>query len=1027
MKDSFFLYLLRNKIALFFLVAILSFVGLHLSGNITQGVFPNVIFPRVQVTIEDGYAPIKQMLFQITKPAEESIKTVQGVERVVSSTSVGSTEIDVYFDWNTDPYLAYQFVQARMAEIQSEIPPEASISILQATPSRFPIAMYAIGSETVPRNRLTETLYYQLRPVLLSVKGIYNIEIRGPQYTEYEIVLNDEKLKGYHLTIDEISNFLQEQNAINFLGLIRDYRKQYVVSLTQKPERIEDIPELRIPLPDGKSVALADIALTIEDHEPTTATSAASGFKNSVVFNIIRQPNGNSIETVKEVDRKIAEFNKTLANQNMSIRKYYDETEFIREAIQSVIEAIILGTIIASVIVFLFLRKTRLSLFLIFIVPIIFLVTMIGIKIAGYDFNIFSLGGMAAAVGGLIDHLVIVIENIERHYRKNQGKLKAVIDGSREILPIMTTATLISISIFLPLLLLSGVVGVFFKQLAFVLISTYIISQVLAIFITPVIAYISLPDVPVEEQKHWPETISDWFTGFLERSYSRAWISVPIVLIGFMLSFVLYKNLPATFLPKWDEGNFVVDIALPTGTSLEESYREFFDIGSIIDRVPEVKGWTLRIGNSLGHISTQPNVADFLVTLKKGRDRSIYEVRDDLYNQIGSRYPHFLEFDLPMVLEDRLGDVLGEESPITVLLYGSDPDTLITWGEKVRDSLRDVPELEEVNLKTTYASPTISVKLKPDAEARYGITIDALSAQINALYWGTVVGDVIKGEKLLGMRLLTQTPDRDPIEYLRNDLTVYSPVEQKQVPISYIADVTLAENVPEITHYDLSPISVVSVRFKGNDMSLAVERVRATLATLDIPQDITPEIAGFYREQQNSFREMVMVVALSILIMFTALLFQFGNLRIAFVILIGLVLTLLGVFSGLLITGKPLDITAFMGMLIVLSIVINNNILIFDYFQLQRSQFETEADAMLSAVHTRFRPIMMTMLANAFALLPVALALGTGTQIIQNMAISIIGGLLFAIIVNLYIIPLLMQWMHESPSLDKIRHLIHKS
>ena len=432
-----------------------------------------------------------------------------------------------------------------------------------------------------------------------------------------------------------------------------------------------------------------------------------------------------------------------------------------------------------------------------------------------------------------------------------------------------------------------------------------------------------------------------------------------------------------------------------------------------------MKDWTLRIGNSLGHISEQPNVADFLVTLKKDRKRSIFEVRDDVSNRISTRYPHFLEFDLPMVLEDRLGDIIGEEGPITVLLYGSDPDELITWGEKVRDSLRDVKELEEVNLKTTYASPFIGVKLKPDAEALYGIDINTLASQINSLYWGTVVGNVIKGERILGMRVITESPDRDPIEYLRNSLTVYSPVTRRQIPLRYVADVAITENVPEITHYDLSPVSVISVRFKGNDMTLAVERVRSVLNKFNLPQDITPEIAGFYREQQQSFHELVFVVFLSILIMFTALLFQFGSLRIAFIILLGLILTLLGVFSGLLVTGKPLDITAFMGMLIVLSIVINNNILIFDYFLIQSRKHEHEEDAILLAVQTRFRPIVMTMLANAFALLPVAFALGTGTQIIQNMAISIIGGLTFAIFVNLFAIPLLMHWWETTPLFRK--------
>ena len=906
MRDSFFLYLLRNKIAVFLLIFMLAAVGYHLSGGITQGVFPNVIFPRVQITIENGYAPIKQMLFEVTKPTEESIKTVQGVERVVSNTSVGAVEINVYFSWKTDPMQAYQFVQARMAEIKNQIPPKATISILQAAPTQFPIAMYAIGSETAPHTSLTEAIHYQLRPLLLSIPGIYNVEIRAPQFTEYKIVLNGDKLKSYNLTPETVEQILGRLNTINFLGLIQDYQRQYVVSLSQKPESIAEIPLLRIPLPDGRSVPLADLALTIEDHTPSTAITAASGFKNAVVFNIIRQQYANSRETVKEVDRQIAEFNKTLAPRHMEIRKYYDENEFIGQAIRSVIEAILLGAIIASLIVFLFLRKGRLSLFLVLIVPVVFLITIIGIKIAKFDFNIFSLGGMAAAVGGLIDQLVIVIENIERHYRKSGNKLEAVIGGSREILPIMVVATLISISIFIPLLLVSGVVGVFFKQLAFVLISTYVISQALAIFLTPIIAYLALPETPEEEKPRWSDRLMERHSKFLQRSFRRAWISVPIVLAGFLLSFLLYRNLPSTFLPKWDEGNFIVDISLQVGTSLEESNRELRDIGRIIDSFPEVKGWTMRIGTSLGHISEQANIADFLVTLKKDRKRTLFEIRDDMMSRIGARYPNFLEFDIPQFLEDRLGDILGEEAPITVFLYGTDQEKLIRWGEKVRDALRDVPELEEINLKSNYASPFIGVKMKPDAETLYGIDVNSLSSQVNSLYWGTEVGDVIQGEKVIGMRVITETPNQDPIEYLKNSLTVFSPKTGRHVPLRYVADLGIIENVPEITHYDLSPISIVTLRFKGNDMTLAVEKVRETLNKLNLPQDITPQIAGFYREQQRSFHELALVVALAILIMFTALLFQFGSLRISFFILIGLVLTLLGVFSGLLLTANPL-------------------------------------------------------------------------------------------------------------------------
>lgn len=1008
MKDKLFTYLIKNKIPVFLVILILSFVGYILAGSIPQGVFPNVFFPRVQVSIENGYTPIKQMLFQVTKPAEESLKTVQGVEKIISSTSIGLTDISLNFDWKMDSYFAYQLVQARIAEIKNEIPPEARTTVIQATPSRFPIAMYSIGSNKVLRDKLTNELIYTLRPILLSVNGIQDVDIKAPEREEYKILLNLEKLQTYKMDIDTLIKILQEQDTIQFLGLIKDYQKQYVLSLNQKPDGTVNISDIKIPLSSGQYIGLSDIATIIKDREPLSQISGSNSFKYGVVFEILRQPNANSVEVMKEVDDKIAEFNKTLNPDGIYIRKSYDETSFIKDAVRSVIEAIILGTIIASFIVFLFLRKVKLSLFLAFIVPIIFLITIIGIDIGKFDFNIFTLGGMAAAVGGLIDHLIIVIENIERHYRQTNDKLKAVIEGSKEILPIMTAATLISILIFIPLLLVSGVVGVFFKQLAFVLISTYIISQLLAVFFTPIIAYISLPANPEVQKEDKFDRFVDKYTLFLRKTFNKSWIAVPIIIIGFLSSFLFFKNLPSTFLPKWDEGNFVVDITLPFGTSVDETYREFQEVGKIISQVPEVQSWTLRIGTALGQVATQPNTGDILVVLKKNRHRSVFEIQDELRQKISSKFPDFQEFDLPQVLEDRLADILGEEAPISVILYGTDPDKLITWGEKVRDALRKVDGLEEVNLKTNYTSPSIDVRLKPDAETLYGIDTGVLSSQINSLYFGQVVGNVIKGERIIGLRLLLESPDTDPINYLKDNLMIFSPKSQVYVPLRYVADLKFNNYVPEINHYNLSPVAITTVRFKGNNMSQAVSKVKSELSKLNIPKDITPEISGFYKEQQKSFNEMSLVIALSIFIIFTALLFQFGSLSIAISILIGLVLTLTGVFIGLLLTFKPLDITAFMGMLIVLSIVINNNILIFDYYKMHLAKNENTEEAILNAIKARFRPIFMTMLSNVSALLPVALAFGTGTQIIQDMAIAIMGGLTFAIFVNLFLIPLII-------------------
>ncbi|ADY73790.1 acriflavin resistance protein [Desulfurobacterium thermolithotrophum DSM 11699] len=1007
--EKIFLFILQRKFAISLTLLILSLVGYLVSKDIPRGVFPNVFFPRIEVTIENGFVPVEQMLSEVTKPAEESLKTVQDAEKIVSKTSVGSTEINIYFDWKINPYLAYQLVQARVAELKNRLPSTANVVVRQATPSIYPIAIYAICSNSLPRDKLTEILYYQLKPLFLSIKGVYDIEIKAPEWEEYHVIVDLKKLANYNIDIGKVVSILREQTKIKFLGKLDSPHKQYIISLYQKSKDIYKLLKIKIPVSNSKFISLSDIAIIVKSHTPVKSISAFSGYKNAVVFNLLRQPNANSVEVVKNVDELLGKINASLKKQGIIIKKSYDSTLFIEEAIKSVRDAILLGSVIAVFIIYLFLRKVKLSLATLLTIPVIFFITIIGIKITKLDFNLFSLGGLAAAIGGLIDHIIIVTENIERHLRKGKDKLTAVIEGSKEIIPIMTVATLISIIVFIPLLLVSGIVGVFFKQLALVLVATYIISQILAIFFVPIVAYILLPQKE-EKKVDLIERLKEKYANFLRRALKYDYLSVPLIIIGILTTFVLYKALPSTFLPKWDEGNLVVDFSFSPGTSLEEAYKEAMEIGKIINSIPEVENWTLRIGTSLGHIVTQPSKGDFLVVLKSNRKRSIFQIKEELRAKVLSRFPNLQEFDLPQVLEDRLGDIMGAEAPISIILYGSDPEKLIKTGQYLRDILRKQPLLEEVNLKTNYVSPSIQISVKPDAEALYGITVNDIYNQLYSIYWGKVIGNIMQGEKIINIRLLSsQKKSFFEIQKLK----VYSPKLGKLIPISYVVDISFKDKVPEITHYNLSPVSVITLRFKGNNMSKAVEIIQKVIKEAKISSSISPVISGFYKEQQKSFKEMLFVIILSIVIILTALMFQFGDFKISISTLLALILTLIGVFMALLLTAKPLDITAFMGMLIVLSIAINNNILIFDFYKMSEKNHLSETEKIVAATSTRFRPIMMTMLSNSFAMLPIALTIGSGTQILQDMAIAIIGGLLFAIFVNLWIIPMFFHFIKK--------------
>lgn len=1011
---SFFLYILKNKIAILLVIFLLAAIGYKLSFNIPKGVLPNVFFPRIEVSIENGYTPIQQMLFSVTKPSEEALKTVQDVQKIVSSTSIGSTDISLYFNWNIDPYLAYQLVQARIADIKNRIPNDAHITIRRATPSIYPVAIYAIGSNTLSRSQLTEKLYYELKPVLLSIEGVYDIEIKAPAWSEYKILLDAKKMRSYGLDVKSVIERLKSQNLIDFMGLVEDYHRQYVLSLYQKNEDSAKLLDFAVGLnKDGRSIKLSEIALLVKKEAPKKAFSAANGFKNSVVFNLLRQPNANAVDVVNRFNEKLQELAPKLRKEHIEIKSYYDGTDFVNKAIASVRDAIVLGGIIAVMVVFFFLRKFKLSIISLFIIPVTFLITILGMQLAHIDMNIFSLAGMAAALGGLIDQMIIVIENIERHFKEGLTKKEAVIEGAKEILPVMSVATFLAILIFVPLLMVSGIVGLFFKQLAFVLVVTYFTSQLIAVFLTPIIAYVALPN----EEKEKPDLLERLilkYKEFLTRSMRFAWISLPLILGGFILSWYVFISTPSTFLPKWDEGNIVVDITLPPETSLEQSSDEFMSIANIFNTTPEVKSWTMRIGTALGAVNTQVNIGDFLVTLKQNREKSSFEIIEELRKQIESRVPNMEELGISQVLEDRLGDIMGADAPISVMLFGTQPEELIKTGYGLKNSLKSIKDIEEVNVLTSYASPSINIRLKPDAPSLYGIDENTLLSQIRSMYYGEVVASVAEGENLINIRVLMERPREDPIAYLQKALLIYSSKLKKSIPLAFVADISYKNKVSEITHYNLSPVCVLGVRFNGNDMGKAAKEIQKNIDAFNLPPDMTTDIGGIYKEQQQSFSQMSYVVAFAVMIIFIGLLLYFSSMKIAFNILVALLVTLTGVFIALKLTGKPLDITAFMGMLIVLSIVINNNVLIYDFYKKSKDVFKDDTSALIHAVSMRIRPVLMTMFSNAFALLPVALAIGTGTQIIQDLAIAIMGGLFFAIIVNLYIMPLFFHWISSS-------------
>jgi len=995
---SFVSFAIKNRYAFFIIFGVLSVLGYMLSFKLPEDIFPNVVYPRVVITVNANYEPIQKTLSNITIPMEQGIKSVEGVTDVRSRTGPGLVMLNVYFSPNTNPYRAYQMIMSKISELQMDMGVKASFDVRLMGPSAYSIAGYALVSRELPINKLSNIVRYTIKPALLSIPGVYEVDMVGGTYSTMDVVLNPSVIQKLNIPISVILNDIRSYTQNHFIGEYNQKNFSILVFGIQTPKDEQDI--LNIPIYyNNQTITLGDIAYVVKGHYPMLSYVNVDGYPSTVIFNIHRTNDANAIKIVTEVDKTL----KTLKlPPHAHIVKWFDVTDFISSSIRSVIDAIIIGSLITLVVIALFLNNVRLSLLTAIVIPVSILCSLLFMYILHGSLNLMSLGGLAASIGALVDHAIVVMENIEKNINKPRPKLESVIDASSEILKPMTLATLTSVSVFAPLFFLSGIIGTFFKELALAVILALLISQFVSMTITPSIAYIAIPKV-VKPEPNWLLKLTNIYKKLFLGFYKRKNLSILIVALLVLTSFGLYKSMKTGFLPEWDEGMFVLDFTGPSGASSQNTYQIVKHIEKIVASIPEVKHYSVRIGASLGQPRNPTNKGDMLITLKDHRTKSIFEVMREIRQKVDAKIHVLKEFDMAQVLRDRLGDITGQHAPFSVVIHGSDPETLVKLGEEIRDKIAKEPIFKEVNLKTLFYGPYYYISLKKDAYSNYGITYDDVVNTLKLHLWGITLTNYLKGQERIFIRAYEPF---DPNEETIKDINIYSPKKHMYIPTSLVANIRFEKNVPGITRRNLQNVSVVRVKMHHEDLALGIRVLKKVLNNIVMPQGYYYTIEGFYKEQQQSFKEMFMVISFSVLIVLALLIFQFGSFLQALSVIFVLSLSVVGVFLALMITNKPLDVTSFMGMLLVLSVVVNNGILIFDYYNKELEENVSHKEAMLNACKKRFRPILMTMVADVLGFLPIALAIGRGTEVIQNMAISVMGGLFIGIFLSLLVLPI---------------------
>ncbi|NIA29079.1 MAG: MMPL family transporter [Actinobacteria bacterium] len=993
-------FAVENKGAVVFTALLLSLIGLYLIYEIPEGVFPDATFPRIAVLVDYGLAPLKEMEMQVTKPIEEAAMMVEGVRLVRSSTSRGSAEINIDFQWNQDMFRAYQLVQAQVSGIQNKLPKGVQLEVRRFTTSTYPVAGYSLTSDKLDLLQLRDLAIYTIRPQLASIPGIYNIEVMGGKEREYRVNLKPQKLVALKLDYQQIEDALKQSNSLKYVGRLNESNKLYLNIADNRFLKIDDIKNTVVARRGATPIFLSEIA-DVEPALKETFLACESDLKPAVLITVIKQPGTNAVGIMKEVEKRWRALERVLP-VDVKVKKWYDMTDFIRRSIGSVRDAIFLGALFTLLILFLFLRRIRITLVTAAIIPIALLITFIFIKLLGMNLNLMSLGGLAAAIGILVDNAIVVVENIERYLEEGHPRTEAVIQATSEIIPPLLGATLTTLVVFAPLVFLTGVPGIFFRALAVTLALAIVVSMLLAVLLMPALAVVFISTKKKVPGRFLPKIIR------VQQKALKGAIKWPSITFALILLFAFiavfsYQRIPSGFLPKWDERTIILDYIAPPGSSIESTHQMLRPIENYITTLSEVRAYSLRIGRGLAHPRKPANKGDFVIFIRKGTKRSSFEIMDDLRNYVAHKEPR-MAVELFQVLPDRLNDLSGEIAPIVVKVFGNNLSRIQQLAAQIADSLSQIANVVDVFPGFTPNEPELKIRVIPTVARFYGLTVTDVNDAVKMALWGDVPTSMMEGLKMIPVRVRYPKVDFNHFEKIRR-LPLYLASIDRVLRLGEVATIQKLPGKTDVDHENLSQVVNVKAHISGRDLGSIIKDIKIMLSRIPLPPDVTVQIGGQYQSQQRAFRELLLILALGVLLVYAILLFEFKSFRTSGVILLGTVLSVSGVFLMLWITGIPLDISAFMGMIMIVGVVVNNGILLIDYTEKYLREQPDVAQALLMAGRVRMRPILMTTLATIFGFLPLALALGGGSEMLQPLAVSMIGGMSLSMLLSLLVIP----------------------
>ena len=981
--------------------------GVYCAFHVPSSVFPRTDFPRVVILVDNGVMPADEMMATITRPIEEVMKDIPGVTTIRTATGRGSAEVNVFFNWKVDMVQSELYVLGRLSQIRSTLPDTATTEVYRLTFSAFPIIGISLTSPTRDITHLWETARYDLKPRFLRIPGVARVDLVGGRTTEYHVIVDLLRLQASGVSLADVTEAFERNNLVAPAGMHEENHQLYLTVVDGRLKGPKEIADFPIKVVDGHPVCVRDFARVERGPEPVFNIVTADG-EEAVLLNIRSQPDGSTLDIAERLKQELRTLGRELP-PDMKLAFFYDQSLIVGASVQSVWEAILFGLILSVVVFFLFLKNWGSTSVAALVIPVTVLITLVAMKLLGMTFNMMTLGGIAAAIGVVIDNAIVVVETIHTKLGHGMNRTRAVESAVGELFKPLVASTLTPVVVFIPLAFLDGITGVFFRALALTMVVALLTSLVLAVTVIPSLAawLMRMGKNPIRTDGSME---GGPVLGLLIRIYEfsirvvlrHRWVTLGLCVLILVAGFQVYERLESEFLPPMDEGGFVIDYQGRPGASLAETDQMLRQAEVILQTVPEVESYSRRTGARLALAIAEPHTGDFLVKLKRDRKRSTEDVISDLRHQFHVAVPG-LEWEFPGILGDLIGDLMWAPAPIEIKLFSNDIEFLEARAPAIEEAIQKVRGVVDTFDGLVYTGSSIHLRVRTVDAEHYGLSAETISSAVHTAMLGRTASWILEGDRVLEIRVLAEPSATDRLGTLR-DLLVRTPAGQR-IKLSQVVDIVEEPPQLELRREDMRQDVAVTARLEKRDLGSAMTEIRNLLARdASIPPGVI-DFGGLYEQQQESFRNLMVVLALAIVLVFTVLLIEFRGFAEPLAIVLGAVLALFGTVLALDLTGTSLNVVSFLGAIIGIGIVAKNGILMLDMVDHLHGQGLSTDEALVRSGRRRLRPVLMTSLTTVLGMLPLAYGIGSGADMLRPLAIAVIGAVCMSVLFSLIATP----------------------